>query len=140
MGKRGASIVELERALAKKRQAVEKLMAKRDTLLASAAAIDRQIGSIKGQAGPGRPPGTKSQPKPGAPKPRARRKHKALAQVVLEVLAAAGKEMTVKEITQGVEDAGYKSKSKNLSNIIGQFLGSSDGVERVVRGVYRAKA
>ena len=72
-------------------------------------------------------------------KPEAAARKKSLAQLVVDVLGAAGKEMTIPEITEAVLKTGYRSKSKDLGAVIGQRLSELKEVTRVRRGVYRLR-
>jgi hypothetical protein len=46
--------------------------------------------------------------------------------------------MRAGEIARGVKKAGYKTKSKNLPNMVSNALATMAGVRKVARGVYRA--
>jgi hypothetical protein len=46
--------------------------------------------------------------------------------------------MRAAEIAGSVKKAGYKTKSKNLPNMVSNALATMAGVRKVARGVYRA--
>jgi hypothetical protein len=60
-----------------------------------------------------------------------------LRAVVLAVLKKAGRTLSVQEIVEGVQQAGYQSSSKSLKDLIWAHTGKYSEVERDPKGGYR---
>jgi len=83
---------------------------------------------------------------PSASKPARRRKSRgkkrglrkgSLPDFIGRVLRQAKEAMSPRDIAARVVKAGYKSKSKNLTNMVSNALASLPGVSRLGRGLYR---
>ncbi|MHC4092112.1 MAG: HTH domain-containing protein [Planctomycetota bacterium] len=61
-----------------------------------------------------------------------------LKDLIVKVLRGKGRPMRAGEIASRVKKAGYKTKSKNLPNMVSNALATMAGVRKVARGVYRA--
>ena len=58
----------------------------------------------------------------------------------MQVITAAGRDISVKEITSGVTHSGYQTSSKNLGNQVSMALiqlAKSRKAKKVGRGLYR---
>jgi DNA-binding transcriptional regulator YiaG len=62
---------------------------------------------------------------------------KPLAEYIQMVLQRKKEEMGIQEISEAVQKLGYKTASKNFSNVITIFLGKDKRFKRVSRGVYK---
>ena len=129
-----ASVAELERELAERKRGSEKLLRKRERVLAQLADIDAELaemgispsGSALNRAGGGG--GGRTRP----------RNDKPLPEAMVEVMR--GKQMGVSEIAEAVQAAGYKTSSANFRTIVNQALiRETDLFKKVSRGVYTAK-
>jgi hypothetical protein len=58
---------------------------------------------------------------------------------IRQVLHAHRGPMAIKDIAAAVRRAGFKSRDKNLSHSVGKCLAAMPGVQKVGRGVYRAR-
>ena len=128
------STVALKKELQRRLEALPKLIAQRDEL-------NQQIAEIEGVAA------AEECPKPTrvpAPKKRARRAKRAKSAVSLASTLAeaikAKETMSVAEAAEAALAAGYKSKSKDFSNLVNMTLASDKRFERVARGVYRVRS
>ena len=98
----------------------------------------RPPGSGK-KRGPGRPPGSGAKRGPGRPPGSGRGRN---AMSLVESLAATlrGKTMGVSEVSDAVQQAGYKTTSPNFRTIVNQALiGNPKRFRKVARGQYTAK-
>jgi hypothetical protein len=63
-----------------------------------------------------------------------------LEDVIIQVLKAAGKEMSYPDIKATIaSEKLYKSKSKNFDNVLRRTISTAKGLKRVGRGVYAVK-
>ena len=63
-----------------------------------------------------------------------------LKDYIVQVITAAGRDISVKEITSGVTQSGYQTSSKNLGNQVSMALiqlAKSRKAKKVGRGLYR---
>ncbi len=144
---RNGRIVRPAPAAASDDQILSQMLGYRNELLAQRAqldgrieALDRAIAMLGGSAAAP----TRAQRAP------ARRVAKAAAggvtfragslkQYIDAVMRKAGKPMRVKDITQGVCNAGYKTSNKTLHKSVGIALTQMPNVKRVSRGVFALK-
>ncbi|MCX7887613.1 MAG: hypothetical protein N3B01_10235 [Verrucomicrobiae bacterium] len=121
------------------KQAITWLEGRRRALQEQIAAVDEQIAGIK----EGRIDPRTVLPKPAVPEkpvPHQRRTSEgSLANRILAVLRAKNAEMTLEEIAKAVLDGGYQTRSKNFRQLVLITISGMDTVERVGRGLYRAK-
>ncbi len=102
-------------------------------LEAQITAIDNAIQALGGAAkakpaGKGRRGSTRR----GGPRPGS------LKDYILRVLRGKVRPMSPAKIAARVKKAGYKTKTKNLPNMVSNALGQIRGVKKVGRGLYRA--
>ncbi len=96
---------------------------------AVASAIEALGGAAKtSPAGKGR----RGSPRRGGPRPGS------LGDYILRVLRGKVRPMSPAKIAARVKKAGYKTKSKNLPNMVSTTLAQMAGVKKVGRGLYRA--
>jgi len=126
------SVEDIKKEISRRQRALPKLIAKRDALNCQIAELEA-LAAVKPVARRGRKPGRK----------RSRRVMRAarrgsLASALAEALKAKGK-MSVADAVAAVQEAGYKSKSKNFPTIVGMTLSQGKQFKRVKRGVYKLK-
>ena len=116
---------------------------RRDVLVAQRAVIDEELALIDGLGGS--VPAKRTSPSAGKAKrgrpPKkdpARRGRPPRKGTLADVIAAVldGYEMTIAEIVKSVKKRGYKSKSKNFSQVVAMRLSQDKRFKRVARGVY----
>lgn len=138
--RRTASIADLQKALAKAEQRIAALGKKRANLLAQVGKVDVEIASRRGEV--------KSTPAPAAPEAKRKRNKEATAkrgrrgtliEAIVNVLKAADSPMKVAETAKAVVKAGYKTKSKNVPNVIREALTRVPGIKKASRGQYTMK-
>lgn len=121
------SIHDLQAELGRRQRGLGKLQRKYAKYIASAAAIEEQIrglgGSVNGTLGGGRG----SRP----------RNAENLVQSMARLLK--GKTMSVTDIAQAVQDAGYRTTSPNFRTIVNQALIKNTIFKNVSRGQYTLK-
>ena len=61
-----------------------------------------------------------------------------LGDYILRVIRGRVRPMSLAKIADRVKKAGYKTKSKNLPNMVSNTLAQMAGVKKVGRGLYRA--
>jgi hypothetical protein len=111
------NIEELERILNTRRAEVNKLLRRRQTVQRRLDNIDRQIERVGGaRAIDGRRSGG------GGGSGSRARNEKSLAEVMEDVLRAAGKPMGVGEMVEAAQAAGYRSNSPSFRAIVNQTL------------------
>ena len=115
------------------------LLTQRSQLDAKIAAVEQAL-RVMGSPGPrGRPAGRKTIVRRGGRRrggrgPRAG----SLKEHILSVISGGGI-MAVKDITDGVLAAGYRTKNKTLAKSVGIALTELPGVKKVARGKFRCK-
>ena len=124
------SVEDLRKEISRRQAALPELVARRDALNCQIAALE-SLGAIKPtaqfRAKPGRRPGRRAMraTRPGS-----------LRSALFEALKAKDK-LSVAELAAAVQTAGYKSKSKDLQNIVGMTLSQGKKqFRRVRRGFY----
>lgn len=144
-GLKSASLADLQAEFERRSRSVEKLAAKRESLLRELDEVDRQIrenGAIPGgpRRGPGRPPkvgGIRATARRAGVRRRPRNKVN-LVDALHKVLR--GQTMSVTDVAQAVQKAGYRTTSENFRTIVNQALiSNSDKFKKVARGQYTAK-
>lgn len=121
-------IDDLQAELRRRQGSLRKLEAKRAKLAAALDAIDRQIQAFGGV------PSGRAASGGGRRRPR---NEMNLVEALAQVLK--GKTMSVTEVAQAVQDAGYQTTSDNFRTIVNQTLIKSDRFKKVGRGQYTAK-
>lgn len=144
-----ASLSELQAELDRRADALRDLTDRRDQLASELADVEREIASHggtvparrgrprgSGRRGPGRPAGTRKKVRRAGGR-RARNKT-SLVDALQEVLT--GNTMSVTEVSDAVQKAGYRTTSANFRTIVNQALLANPKVFRKVsRGKYTAK-
>lgn len=122
------STADLAREMQRRQGALSRLESKRDRLLEQAAALDAEIlalgGAMGGLTASG---GIRKRPRNDAN--------------LIESMAAVlkGQTMSVTEVAEAVQGAGYRTTSPNFRTIVNQQLIKSPKFKRVSRGQYTAK-
>jgi len=130
---KGASILDLQRELERKRERLMELSSERSKLLAQLAVVDAEIGQISGGK-KGRRVATEvavasgERGKPGR-KPQ-------LTEAIFRVLSDSATPLRVADIADELERRHFKTRSKNLRNLVREALSRTPGVARVNRGSY----
>lgn len=128
-GLAGVSVSDLRRELAKRGRRVGTLERKRDRLLAKVHALNSQIGEFGGatRAMVAAAAGGRSRP----------RNEANLVESLQKVLT--DKTMSVTEVSEAVQKAGYATTSPNFRTIVNQALIASGKFKRMGRGLYTSK-
>ena len=147
-----ASIATLEREIARKRARLEKLNADRAAIMAKLGVIDKEIALLAGAQAeapapaapeaPVRKRGKKSKKKAkktraAAPKTRGRRPK--LADAIRAILTEAKAPMKAAQISDALRERKFKTKSKDLPNLVRETLSRIPEAVRVSRGLYTIK-
>ena len=103
-------------------------MAERKKLQAKMDKLDREIGSLDGEA-----------PANGLTASGRARNDKPLPDVIADVLKKQGKPMRVAAIAEAVRGTGYNSTSANFRGIVNQALIKDERFSSASRGMYEAK-
>jgi hypothetical protein len=137
MAPRIKSISDLRKELAAKEGELQKLMSQRTDLTNRLEAVDRKIAALGGTAG-GPAPRRKRVSRVGTVRRGRTPKGEApLVDYIKGVLAKDPKGMRIKNIVQGVLDAGYRTASKDFYGIVAPTLRDMPEVKKVARGVYK---
>lgn len=125
---------ELEAELRRRERGIEALRRRHERLLETLADLEEQIRSEGGEIGAVSRGGR--QPRAGG-----RRRRPQNESNLIDALAAVlkGATMSVTEVAQAVQRAGYKTTSENFRTIVNQALIKSDKFKKVARGQYTAK-
>jgi len=67
------------------------------------------------------------------------RNHSSLQEIIHQVLAKAGEPLSVGEVLERVQAAGYRSKSDNFRGIVNQTLIKDKRLGKAGRGMYQVK-
>lgn len=139
-GLSGYSLDLLNAELRRRERTVRTLQRRHSAAIAKAARLEDQIRELggdpfasgrsrAGRRGPGRPRGSG-----GGKRPRNERN-------LVEALAGVlnGKTMSVTDVSEAVQKAGYRTSAANFRTIVNQTLIKSDRFKRVGRGQYTAK-
>lgn len=121
------SVADLQRELRRRQGTVGRLLKKRERMAAKLAALDAEIGAlgiaVRGARGVG-----------GRIRPKNELK---LVDALAKVLT--NKTMSVTEVAEAVQEAGYRTSSSSFRTIVNQTLINSGKFKRVGRGQYTAK-
>lgn len=120
------SLAELESFLDERKSQAHELEKQRDQLIKELAKIETELQGIIGT--------TKKASHKGARKAVRRGKRvkneRSLREILFEILAKNKKGCTLADLELKVPEAGYKSSSKNFSNMIYQCLYNSEGISK----------
>jgi hypothetical protein len=119
------SVAELHRELKRRQRGGQALLRKRAKLMTKVQALDAQLAELGIAAGGRVSGGTRP------------RNETNLVEALSTVLK--GKTMSVTEVSDAVQQAGYKTTSPNFRTIVNQALIASGKFKRVGRGQYTAK-
>ncbi|HMN41867.1 MAG TPA: hypothetical protein PKE29_13565 [Phycisphaerales bacterium] len=122
----GLSVSDLRKELAKRERRVGALLRKRERIMAKVRSLDATIAEHGGSARAG-----------GLAIRRRPKNDMNLVDALAKVLD--GKTMSVTEVSQAVQDFGYKTTSPSFRTIVNQTLINSGKFKRVARGQYTAK-
>ncbi len=122
----GLSVSELRRELARRERRVGNMLRKRERLLAKVRALDAQIAEHGGSIRAG-----------GLAIRRRPKNDMNLVEALTKVLT--NKVMSVTDVSQAVQEFGYKTTSPSFRTIVNQTLINSGKFKRVERGQYTAK-
>lgn len=123
---------DLHREFLRRRGSVHRLQRRREQIAQRLLELDSEIESLGGSARGG------AAPRGYGHGPRKRpRNDKNLVEALATLLD--GKAMRVLEITEAVQQAGYRTTSPNFRTIVNQTLINSGRFKRVGRGTYTAK-
>jgi hypothetical protein len=135
-GLSGYSLDLLNAELRRRERTVRSLQRRHSNALAKAARLEDQIRDLGGdpyasgrRRGPGRPRGSGGGRRP--------RNEQSLVEALAGVLN--GKTMSVTDVAEAVQKAGYRTSAANFRTIVNQTLIKSDRFKRVGRGQYTAK-
>lgn len=119
------SVADLNRELNRRRKGGQSLLRKRAKLMEKVHELDARLRELGMAAG-----GTSV----GGPRPRNESN-------LVEALAAVldGKTMSVTEVSEAVQKAGYQTTSPNFRTIVNQALIASGKFKKISRGQYTAK-
>jgi hypothetical protein len=144
-GLKSASLADLHAELERRERAVQKLAARHDVLLRELEEVEREIRANGGvpagrRRGPGRPPkvgGIRAMTHRAGVRRRPRNKMN-LVDALHKVLK--GQTMSVTDVSEAVQKAGYKTTSDNFRTIVNQALiNNTDKFKKIDRGRYTAK-
>lgn len=123
----GISVSDLRRELGRRQKRVGSLIKKRDRQMEKVRELDQQIAELGGIARGGSFVGARKRPK----------NESNLVDALAKVLT--GKTMSVTEVSEAVQKAGYMTTSPSFRTIVNQTLINSGKFKRVSRGQYTAK-
>lgn len=121
------SVNDLRRELGRRQRRVGALIKKRDRLMSKVRELDQTIAELGGIARGGSFVGARKRPK----------NETNLVEALVKVLS--GKTMSVTEVADAVQKAGYATTSPSFRTIVNQTLINSGKFKRVSRGQYTAK-
>ncbi|MBC8113596.1 MAG: hypothetical protein H7062_04410 [Candidatus Saccharimonas sp.] len=114
------SLSDLERILDERKGQAQELGKRRDQLTKELAKIETELQGILGSKRRG--------PKKGVRRGKRPKNERSLREIVFDLLGKSKKGITLADLEPKVLEAGYKSSSKNFSNMIYQCLYNSQGV------------
>jgi hypothetical protein len=133
-GLAGLPLRVIEAELRRRGRSVAALERKRDRLMSRVEKLNRQIQELGGSASVGGGGGRGRRSDVGRVRPR---NDMNLVEALAKVLN--GKTMSVTDVTEAVQRAGYRTSSDNFRTIVNQTLIKSDRFKKVSRGQYTAK-
>lgn len=113
------SVAELERILDERKQQAQELGKRRDQLNKELAKVEAELQGIVGP---------KKASRKGPRRGKRLKNERSLRQVIFDILAKTKKGFTLPDLEAKALEAGYKSSSKNFSNMIYQCLYNSEGI------------
>ena len=116
------SLAELERILDERKSQAHELGKRRDQLNKELAKIEAELQGIVGTKRKGARKGVRSGKRV--------KNERSLREVLFDILAKTKKGCTLADLEVKVPEAGYKSSSKNFSNMIYQCLYNSEGISK----------
>ncbi len=125
----GLSIGDLQAMIRQRKSRIGDLRKARRKLQKQLDAVDRDLALLEGANGRARGGGTGSRP----------RNDVSLVDAIHAVLKSNGKPMRVGDITEKVQEAGYRSSSANFKGIVNQTLIKDKRFVQAERGVYGLK-
>lgn len=133
-----ASLVALERALAKRRRVAERLQARRDRLAARLAEIGAALQLVQGARGAERQPAEQAPVRTGRVRSWRRRAggRLSLLDAIGEVLKSAKEPLRAAQVMEQVEAAGYRSRAKNFTHLVHKALSRHPQAARAGRGLH----
>lgn len=123
----GMSVGELQRELRRRERGVQVLVRKRDKLMEKVHALDSEIAALGIALGSRRSATGRRRP----------RNDSNLADALVGVLKT--RTLSVTDVAQAVQEAGYMTTSPNFRTIVNQTLIKDKRIKRVGRGLYTAK-
>ena len=124
------SLSDLERILAERKSQAHDLTKRRDQLTKELEKIELELQEIIGTKRRG--------PKKGASRGKRPKNVRSLREILFDLLGKSKKGLTLADLEPKVVEAGYKSASKNFTNMIYQCLYNSEGlVQDPETGCYR---
>ena len=128
------TISQLKKELAAKEQQLERLQVKRQTLLSQLEQTDKEIARLEGTKTRGGAR-TKSTGR-GRPKGRKTAGKQSLADVLVDTLKDKGA-VKVADAAKMAIEAGYKTASKQFSNVVSQTMTTDKRFRKISRGKYK---
>lgn len=133
------SLAELESLVEDRRERLDELKKKQQSLQDDLDAINQEIAALEGKGRRGRSSGKSSGKKKKVRRRRAKNA-KPLKDHVTDALKGKKKGRTLQEINDAVLSAGYTSKSKNFKNVLYQCLyNNKEFVHDADQGTYKLK-
>ena len=120
------SLAELESILDERKSQANELGKRRDELNKELAKIEAELHEIVGTKRKGAKKGARK----GVRRGKRVKNERSLREILFELLAKSKKGVTLAELEVKVPEAGYKSSSKNFSNMIYQCLYNSEGITK----------
>ncbi len=114
------SLSDLERILDERKSQAIELTKRRDQLAKELAKIELELQGIHGKKRRGAPKGVRRGKRP--------KNERSLREIIFDLLGKSKKGLTLVDLEPKVIEAGYKSASKNFSNMIYQCLYNSQGI------------
>ena len=120
------SLAELESILDERKSQATELGKRRDQLNKELAKIETELQGIVGTKRKGAKRGARK----GVRRGKRVKNERSLREILFEILAKSKKGCTLADLEVKVPEAGYKSSSKNFSNMIYQCLYNSEGIAK----------
>jgi hypothetical protein len=114
------TVAQLELALQRKKRRLDSLIGRREKLQRQLDRVERMIGDIAGRGAADGDTRTKRRRRP--------KNKRSLRSLVLDLLTKNKKGLSISELHERVEGAGYKTRSRNFRNVLYQCLYNTDGI------------
>ena len=114
------SLSDLQRIIEERKSQAQELGKRRDQLIKELAKVDAELQEIIGKKRRGAPKGIRRGKRP--------KNERSLREIIFDLLGKSKKGLTLADLEPKVIEAGYKSSSKNFSNMIYQCLYNSQGI------------